>query len=73
MPLMEKLKKKMERIRRDCGAICETQPTKVKIIGKKWYNMVKKDIQCSNMFNSDDFDTYGLWPKPPGEVISEVN
>ena len=62
---MEKVKLKMERIKQDCGPVCETRPEKQEIIGKKFYNMIRKEFSCCSLFASQDFDAYTYFRKPP--------
>ena len=62
---MEKVRLKMDRIKRDCGPVCETRPEKQEVIGKKFYNMIRKEFPCCSLFASKDFDAYTYFGKPP--------
>ena len=54
----------------DCGDVCETRPTEVKVSGKgPWgIDMLRKDFKCKKLFKSDAFDGSSDEKPPPANV-----
>ena len=67
---VHKLRLKMERILEDCGDICETRPEKQNVIGRKYFNVIKKNFECKKLFESKVFDEPSLFSIPPDQVCS---
>ena len=60
----------MDRILEDCGDICETRPEKQNVIGRKYFNVIKKNFECKKLFESKVFDEPSLFSIPPDQVCS---
>ena len=61
----------MASIRQDCGEVCETREEKTKVVGKKFYDIVKKEIDCRKLFANKEVDASSFkLALPPRMVIN---
>ena len=69
---LQKLRIKMRVLLKDCGDVCELQADKQNVIGKAFYNVIKKDFQCCKLFASPASILYSLFKTPPKEVGTQM-
>lgn len=66
--ILQSLHESLQNVKLKCGRICVTEQSKTEIIGKGWYDIVRKPFKCDNMFKFDFFDTYSGFKEAPKMV-----
>ena len=49
---LQKLRSKFRVLQTDCGEICELRPEKQNVVGKAFYNVLKKEFDCCKLIGS---------------------
>ena len=51
-----------------CGEVCETHLNRTKVVGRMWYNIVKKNFDCPKIFKIDLSGSQAKFSSPPTKV-----
>ena len=59
------LKKRMESIKKSCGQVCQTD---MKGEPGKYYQAIRKDVDCKSLFTNTDIDEASEFQFPPTKI-----
>ena len=69
--LYKDIKNKIELIKKECGSLCDIDPSTYKPIpdnSKFYYVPIKKEVDCQSLWNNSIFDEKGLFKEAPQTI-----
>ncbi|TRY80487.1 hypothetical protein TCAL_15510, partial [Tigriopus californicus] len=65
---LQAVQTRFQKVKAECGQICITEQAKTNVIGKGWYNIVRKPFSCKKIFNYDVFDSSTELEESPHKI-----
>ena len=59
----------MSAIRSACGEICETRESNTRVVGKEFYDVIEKEVDCQKMFACREMDATSFRLAVPPRMV----